>query len=170
LRLPVSPFFVTKEVGVEPTYFCCSNQLSYPPAGGKGIEPLTHRLCDLYFFINSIQVATATALWCFVKHSSGLFDRNNKPSFCLCNILKNFFVTPVRFERTLCFRNSPAVNTLPYFGLSHFGVPIAIEINSIHSNEQSERHHPATPWNQFYHSASLYAKERLLFSNEHKIS
>jgi hypothetical protein len=72
-----------------------------------------------------------------------------------------FLVTPVRFERTLCVRNSPAVNTLPYFGLSHFGVPIAIGINFVCLNAQSKQLNPATPWNQFYHSTSFYAKERL---------
>lgn len=57
---------------------------------------------------------------------------------------------------TLLCSNSPAVNALPYSGLSHFGATA----NSVHSNAQSERYLPDTPrLRNFYRSTSFYAKE-----------
>jgi hypothetical protein len=43
---------------------------------------------------------------------------------------KELFAAPMGFEPILCFRNSLAINALPYFETSHFGA----SANSVHLN------------------------------------
>lgn len=72
-RLPISPSCPPAGAGIEPALFCHSILLSYPALAGKGFEPLTYRLMvETTYWCKSIQPVTTAALWCLLKHTSGL--------------------------------------------------------------------------------------------------
>jgi hypothetical protein len=70
------------------------------------------------------------------------------------NILKNYFVTLMGFEPTLCACNRPAVNALPYS--TNFSV--LLQIVSIQTIGLNGLIGHSTVTINFYRSTSFYAK------------